>query len=90
VKELLSQYVLVQLYTDVIPQKYQPTTSTEENKEFMQSHFGTLELPLYVILKPEGGRWELIDKTGGKINSVESFKDFLRKPLEANRVAKRD
>src|SRR5262249_12521160 len=82
----MSQYVLVQLYTDVIPDRYQPTTTRDENKQFLYEHFGTLELPLYAVVKPDGGKWKALGQYGGKINNVEGFKDFLKKPLEEEKA----
>jgi hypothetical protein len=90
VKKLLTEYTLVQLYTDVIPERYQPTTSAEENKEFQKTRFGDAQLPLYVILKPLGqGNFEVVgDKYDeGKINNVDGFIQFLKKPLDAMQPA---
>jgi hypothetical protein len=83
VKNLLSQYALVQLYTDVVPARYQPTTTAEENKEFKIKQFGDAQLPLYVILRPQGnGEFQVVDKyLEGKINDVDGFVGFLKKPL---------
>lgn len=84
VKDLLLKYTLVQLSTDVVPPKYEPTTSAKENQRFQIETFGDSRLPLYVILRPLGdGKFqELARYEEGKINNVEAFKDFLRKPLE--------
>ena len=86
VKELLLKYTLVQLYTDVVPPQFGVTTSAEENRRFQAETFGDSRLPLYVILEPLGdGKFrEVARYEEGKINKVEAFKDFLRKPLEEN------
>jgi hypothetical protein len=86
VKDLFSKYTLVQLYTDAVPAHFQPTTSAEENRKLLNERFGTAQLPTYVILKPIGpGSYEEISRyEEGKINNVEAFLDFLRKPLETN------
>lgn len=83
VKNLLDKYVLVQLYTDTVPKKIkQPATSADENRDLLYNRFESAQLPLYVILKPNGkdgqelGRYE-----EGKINDVEGFARFLEKPL---------
>jgi hypothetical protein len=83
VKELLRHYVLVQLYTDVIPPHYQPTTTPEQNRDFQASVFQDVRLPLYVILRPDkdGGFREVSRYDEGKINDVDAFMGFLRKPL---------
>ncbi len=83
VKNLLTQYKLVQLYTDAVPTRYQPTTTAKENKEFQTKNFGDAKLPLYVILKPLGkGDYQVVDKyVEGKINDVDGFMEFLRQPL---------
>jgi hypothetical protein len=82
-KNLLSQYTLVQLHTDRVPPIYPEATTAEENKKFEQERFGTLQLPLYVILKPLGGG--KFDEVGryveGKINNEDAFAKFLEEPL---------
>lgn len=92
IKELLHHYTLVQLYTDAVPAKYQPTTSAEENRRLLNEKFGTAQLPLYVILKPLGeGQYKEISRyEEGKINNVAAFTQFLREPLESSSVARLD
>jgi hypothetical protein len=92
IKELLSRYTLIQLYTDRVPVQYEPTTSADENRTFLNDKFGTAQLPLYVILRPlPDGRYEEVDRyIEGKINNVSAFAGFLRKhlpPGEVTRVA---
>jgi hypothetical protein len=91
IKKLLGQYTLVQLYTDVVPERFQPTTSPEENKEFQREVFKTAQLPLYVIVKPTGaGKFQEVDRYDeGKINDVARFTEFLQGPLEAKQLANR-
>lgn len=88
IKTLLNQYTLVQLYTDIIPRRYQPTTSAAENKKLQREVFGNSQLPLYVILEPLGnGKYKEISRyEEGKINDVEAFAEFLRKPLLARDI----
>jgi hypothetical protein len=83
IKNLLSHYTLVQLYTDRVPPQYEPTTSAEQNRTFLSEQFGTAQLPLYVIVKPlRDGKYEEIARYDeGKINNVSSFAEFLRKHL---------
>lgn len=90
IRELLDQYVIVQLYTDKIPTRVrQPATSAEDNKQMQQSRFGSAQLPLYVILKPDGeGGEEIARYAEGKINNVDAFARFLEEPLQKNRGAR--
>jgi hypothetical protein len=83
IKQLLDQYVIVQLYTDKVPPKVQqPATSATENRALLEERFETFELPHYVILRPDGKDGAPVDTYHvGKINDVESFAEFLRKPL---------
>jgi hypothetical protein len=83
IKQLLDQYVIVQLYTDKVPPKVQqPATSAEENRDLLINRFGSAQLPLYVIL--DGNDQEIARYDEGKINNVEAFAEFLRKPLLTN------
>lgn len=86
IKELLDKYVIVQLYTDSVPPRIKrPASSAEENAELLTGRFQTAQLPLYVILKPDGADGEVIAQYDeGKINNVEAFAEFLRKPLPAS------
>jgi hypothetical protein len=79
VKDLLRQYVLVQLYTDTVPPHFQPTTSAEENRTLMHTRFGTAQLPYYAVVAPEGNDFAIrATYEEGKINNVAEFMDFLR------------
>jgi thiol:disulfide interchange protein DsbD len=98
VQELFKSYKLAQLFTDKVPNKYYPSSivkqfrgSTERqqadaelNRKFQQQAFGTIQLPLYVILKPtpEGPIEVVGTYSEGKINNEAAFVEFLRKPLE--------
>ena len=83
IKALFSQYVLLKLFCDTVPPEYEPTTSAAENRQFLQEKYGTAQLPFYAIIKPTGnGKFETIGVYDeGKINFVDKFADFLRKPL---------
>lgn len=83
IRELLDKYVIVQLYTDKVPPKIKPpATTAEENTELLYNRFGSAQLPLYVILRPDGkDGTEVARYEEGKINNVEAFAEFLRKPL---------
>jgi hypothetical protein len=73
----------VQLHTDKVPPIYPEATTAEENKKFQQENFGTLQLPLYVILKPlANGKFEEVGRyVEGKINNEDAFAKFLEGPL---------
>jgi hypothetical protein len=83
VSELLNKYTLVELYTDAVPPRYQPTTSADENRDLLNEKFKTGQLAFYAILKPTGpGQYEVIATyEEGKINDVGGFTKFLQNPL---------
>jgi thiol:disulfide interchange protein DsbD len=93
VRELLHRYHLVQLYTDTVPGTFYDTVPSlarqeedaQANLEFQRKHFGTEQLPLYVILKPQPGSKEVAvlgPYDEGKINNEAAFVEFLKRPLE--------
>ncbi|HLN30656.1 MAG TPA: cytochrome c biogenesis protein CcdA [Gemmataceae bacterium] len=86
IKQLLEQYTRVQLYTDTVPPRYQPTTSAAENFALQKTTFGTVQLPLYAVLKPSGaGKFDVVGSyPEGKINNLTAFGEFLQKPLGIN------
>jgi hypothetical protein len=62
-----------------------PATTPNENKELQDKRFQDDRLPLYVILRPNGKDGEEVARYDeGKINKVDAFAEFLRKPLVAN------
>lgn len=80
IKQLLDQYVIVQLYTDKVPPRIQqPATSAAENYDLLMERFKSVQLPLYVILSAADE--EIARYEEGKINNVDAFTEFLRKPL---------
>ena len=97
IKRLLSEYALVQLYTDKVPNKYysqeqraqfgsstaRQRSDAEKNLQFQRKEFDTEQLPLYVILKPLPDRkYEVIARYDeGKINDENAFARFLSQPL---------
>lgn len=93
VKALFAQYTLVQLYTDTVPAAMYPTppdksareAEASANQAYQKAAFGTIQLPLYVILEPQAnGDVKTVGVYDeGKINDVAAFVEFLRKPLEA-------
>jgi thiol:disulfide interchange protein DsbD len=99
VKELLKQYSLLALYTDIVPDRFYPPeerakfgSSTarqrqdaSSNLQFQRERFSTEQLPLYVILEPlANGEFRALGQYDeGRIINTSAFIDFLRKPLEA-------
>jgi thiol:disulfide interchange protein DsbD len=97
IRNLLGRYSLVQLYTDLVPNRlYRPDevaafgsdtsrqkTDAEANRDFENKRFNTSQLPLYLILRPrsDGGYDEIARYDEGKINDVNAFTQFLRQPL---------
>jgi thiol:disulfide interchange protein DsbD len=94
IRELFRKYQLVQMYTDVVPAEFYSSGTTDErrekdaaaNLEFQKRKFEDEQLPLYVILEPQpDGRVLVVDRYDeGKINDVEKFTEFLRKPVAAD------
>ena len=90
VKALLERYGLVQLYTDTVPESFYSSPASKDVRDLegqvnfeLQRKFGTNQLPLYVILEPlSDGKIAVVDiYDEGKINHVDAFAAFLRKPL---------
>jgi thiol:disulfide interchange protein len=95
-RALLRNYLVVQIYTDVVPANlYAPnlrakfdndTTRQEEdaqtNQAFQQKAFDNLQLPLYAVLEPqEDGKISILGPYDeGRINNESAFADFLRNP----------
>lgn len=98
IKELFRPYKLVQLYTDKVPEDLYAAGLREKlngtsrqwadgaaNNWFQREAFGSEQLPLYVILKPNDARVEVVGiYDEGKINDVAAFEEFLRKPIAAS------
>jgi hypothetical protein len=91
VQQLLNQYVLVQLYTDAVPDAYQPTTSAKENLKLRDERFKVAQLPFYVILRPQGnGSYDEVDRyEEGRITNEAGFMSFLGRPLAAAQAENR-
>ncbi|MCB2203777.1 thioredoxin family protein [bacterium] len=84
VRGLFEDYILVRLYTDGQGEVY------DNNREFQESTFGTVALPLYVTLTPDG---EKINSFPGLTRNPQEFvrflKDGLSKFQESKAVAMR-
>lgn len=99
IEGLFKSYELVRMYTDKVPNDLYPSAirsqfngstirqrgDAELNKHFQGQAFGSIQLPLYVILKPTiDGPIEVVGVySEGKINNVGAFAEFLKKPLES-------
>jgi thiol:disulfide interchange protein DsbD len=97
-KRLFQSYKLVQLYTDEVPNAfYTPALQAQfgndttrqrddahANLKFQREAFGTEQLPLYVILKPQAdGKIAILGRYDeGKINDEAAFAKFLKDPIE--------
>ena len=71
VEELMSEYVLVSLYTDA-------GEGYLEKREYQINRFETAALPYYVILD---GNDKVLSEFPGLTRNVEEFKDFLKTGL---------
>ena len=74
VLDALDNYVLVRLYTDRLVEPYL------SNKKLQETHFGSIELPLYVIITPEG---KLI-QTETFTRNYEEFLNFVKLGIKNN------
>lgn len=72
VHALLKQFVRVQLYTDGRGEKY------KRNRDLQEANFGTVALPLYAIVSPEGKE---IAHFPGMTRDVGTFVSFLKQGL---------
>jgi thiol:disulfide interchange protein len=69
----LGKYVRLQLYTDGEGKQY------EDNQQYQKDVYGTVALPFYVILDPDG---KTLATFPGLTRKPEEFLRFLRSPLE--------
>ena len=72
ISELMGKMIKVRLYTD----RNRP--EDKANERMMQEKYQSAELPLYVILTPDG---KVIDQTG-YTPDTEKFQSFLKKALQ--------
>lgn len=95
IKKLFEPYIFVAFYTDRVPNEFyapelrskfqdlsRPMADADANLEFLRRAFGTIQLPLYVVLEPRLD--EKVEVVGiyseGLINNVSQFAEFLRNP----------
>jgi thiol:disulfide interchange protein len=72
-RDLLSRYVRVRLYTDGQGEIY------DRNRAFQQSRFGTVALPFYAVVSPDD---KVIAEFAGLTRDRSLFQRFLEQPLE--------
>ena len=72
-QEALKDFIFAELYTDKHPR----------NRDIQDQRFGTVALPLYVILGPDGRERE---RLAGRITEPQ-FLEFLKKGLQATGAA---
>lgn len=70
IRDILDDYVLVHLYTDGQGEVY------DRNRAFQQDRFGTVALPFYAIVSPDGAE---IARFPGMTRDVDRFRKFLLK-----------
>jgi thiol:disulfide interchange protein DsbD len=92
IRDLFKDYLIVQLYTDLVPADlYAPSlrsdTSRQDedaqtNQQFQQKAFDNLQLPLYAVVEPQGdGKINVLGSYDeGLINNEAAFAAFLRDP----------
>ena len=72
VQALLDDYILVKLFTDGQGEVY------DQNREFQQERFGTVALPLYVVMNADD---EEIARFPGMTRETSEFVGFLQKGI---------
>lgn len=96
VAKLFDPYVVVKMYTDVVPKYFYDRDALARDPEraridaqkvnlaFQKHYFGGEQLPQYVILEPEpGGKVRVVAMyREGLINNVDEFGRFLKDPVE--------
>ncbi|HZS05966.1 MAG TPA: cytochrome c biogenesis protein CcdA [Blastocatellia bacterium] len=73
VKKELERYILAELFTD--RQTPEHVQGDERNQKLQEEKFGTVALPLYVIVRPDG---ETVDKFPGLTRDKNEFIRFLQ------------
>lgn len=78
IKNLVKQFIKTRLFTDGQGEEY------ENNRAFQESRFGTVALPLYVIMSSDDHE---IARFPGLTRNHEEFKQFLERGLSGINVA---
>jgi hypothetical protein len=92
VQKAFEPYTVVQLYTDTVPREfYKPgigddvdrrKADAQENVNFGRQVFGSLQLPLYVVLEPRlDGKIDIVAAyKGPPVVDPATFIEFLKNP----------
>lgn len=81
IQALLGKYILTRLYTDGQGKLY------DENRAFQESRFGTIALPLYVVMDSDDRE---IARFPGLTRRPEEFKEFLERALTDAAVTQKE
>ncbi len=79
VRSLLRQFVFAELYTD-----RQTVAADEQNRRLQKERFGSIALPLYVTVGPDGAERSRLE---GQV-PAETFIEFLKKGLDGKTGSK--
>lgn len=82
VKRELEKFVLAELYTD--RETPQHAEGDRQHQELQEKKFGTVALPLYAIISPDG---QVVDKFEGLTRDKHEFVKFLQARPGINQVA---
>lgn len=96
IKTEFAKYTLLKQYTDTVPQEYYSIEKlktltldiqeedAEKIKKFQKERFKDIQLPLYVIIEPEGDDFKEVARYPlSVIRDASDFANFLRKNASA-------
>jgi hypothetical protein len=88
VKAEFAKYTLLKQYTDTVPKEYYPTEELKvwtvdrgeddarENSKFQRQRFNEAQLPLYVVIEPNGDDFKEVARYPAAVISDKA--DFIR------------
>lgn len=92
IKTEFARYTLLKQYTDTVPLEYYPLdkiqsvtvdvqeADAEKIKKFQKDRFKDIQLPLYVIIEPDGDDFKEVARYPlSVIRDASDFANFLRK-----------
>ncbi|MBL8823919.1 MAG: hypothetical protein JNJ77_15135 [Planctomycetia bacterium] len=92
IKTEFAKYTLLKQYTDTVPLEYYPVeklqattidvqeADAEKIKKFQKERFKDIQLPLYVIIEPDGDDFREVARYPlSVIRDASDFANFLRK-----------
>ncbi|MDH7514751.1 MAG: cytochrome c biogenesis protein CcdA [Bacteroidota bacterium] len=80
VRELLSRFVIVRLYTDMSGEE------SLRNRKMQEERFGTVALPLYAVMRSDD---TIVDTFPGMTRKPEEFVAFLKRALDKGMSARK-